>query len=96
MLCVPIQVELTEEDDDPAGTVYVAVGGFVTGTYPRSGPSLYRPYLLCVGEGDKLRLIPLDKLKFVAVMPQYVFVGEGPQGTGIVAGSASGGIRGAS
>jgi len=31
MLCVPIQVELTEEFEDPAGTQFIAIGGFVTG-----------------------------------------------------------------
>lgn len=90
MLCVPIQVELIEAFDDPEGTQFIAIGGYVTGTYPRSGPSLYRPYLVCIGEGGKIRSIPVDVLKFVTVLPQAMFVVEPPKGSEIVAVSGTG------
>lgn len=90
MLCVPIQVELIEAAEDAVGTRYVAIGGFVTGTYPRSGPSVYRPYLVCVKEGGELISVPLDECKLVGVLPQSVFVTEPPQVPGIVAVTSTG------
>lgn len=91
MLCVPIQVELTEAFDEPEGTSFIAIGGFVTGGVSDQGSKVFRPYFVCIGEGGKMRAIPLDVCKFVTVLPQSMFVVEPPAASGIIPVSASGG-----
>lgn len=90
MLCVPIQVELTEACDGPEGTQYIALGGFVTSSHDEQGQLVYRPWLVCVGEGGKMSSVPLDKVKFVTVLPQAMFVVDPPKGSEILAVSSTG------